>query len=424
MTMPKNKTTSSVLAVAVLAFAATAATPQVKAAEACTEVKVMASAGPESDVVAKYAKEDFEKSTRIAANIDTVARDIQAQRETAEFVDDAGQYDVIFTSGEDKLWAGRAHTVDMRNFLPASDIAKLLPQLRDLATMDDGKLMAIPQYWNAPMYFYRKDLFNDPKNKSDFKTKYGYDLGPPQTWDQLADIADFFNRPPNLYGGFVDGIAWASLYDYYNVLFGLGGALSNLKDNTLLLDSPQSVKALSIIQRLSKVSPPGFQTQSFFEADKLMQGGKLAAYWNWSYIWTTLAKSPDKYAMASTPGPGIMAGGFWWAVPQKAPHPECARKFISWLLSDDFQIKQMLATGNPPATTSVANNQEATSKIPDFGAYLVTGEKIKLENVSWARELGEGVSSAVADVQSGKKTPEQAADWLQNVKFKGRKPIE
>ena len=44
--------------------------------------------------------------------------------------------------------------------------------------MDDGKLMAIPQYWNAPMYFYRKDLFSDSKNKSDFKAKYGYDLAP------------------------------------------------------------------------------------------------------------------------------------------------------------------------------------------------------------------------------------------------------
>jgi hypothetical protein len=30
----------------------------------------------------------------------------------------------------------------------------------------------------------------------------------------------------------------------------------------------------------------------------------------------------------------------------------------------------------------------------------------------------------MSDVVSGKKTPEEAADWLQNVKFKGRKPLE
>ncbi len=415
------------LAIAAAALTSTAmmSASQAYAADACTEVKVMASAGPESDVVAKYAKQDFEKATGITATIDTVARDVQAQRESAEFVGDAGEYDVIFIAGgEDKLWVGRAHSVDMRKFADPSDIAKLDPHLKDLATMDDGKLMAVPQYWNAPMYFYRKDLFEDPKNKSDFKAKYGYELGVPANWDQLVDMADFFNRPPNLYGGFVDGIAWASVYDYYNVLFGNGGELSNTKDNTLLLNSPESVKALTIIQKLSKIAPPGYQTQSFFDADKLMQAGKLAAYWNWSYIWAALSKSPEKYAMASTPGPGIWAGGFWWAVPEKAPHPECAKKFISWMLSDDFQTKQMLATGNPAATTSVQNNKDATAKIPSFDAYLTTAKKIKLGNVTWARELGEGVSSAVADVQSGKKTPQEAADWLQNVKFKGRKPIE
>ena len=86
------------------------------------------------------------------------------------------------------------------------------------------KLMAVPQYWNAPMYFYRKDLFEDPKNNGCFQGSYGATNSPFQPiGTQLVDIADFFNRPPNLYGGFVDGIAWASVYDYYNVLFGNGG---------------------------------------------------------------------------------------------------------------------------------------------------------------------------------------------------------
>ena len=38
--------------------------------------------------------------------------------ESAEFVGDlTGEYDVIFIAGgEDKLWVGRAHSVDMRKF--------------------------------------------------------------------------------------------------------------------------------------------------------------------------------------------------------------------------------------------------------------------------------------------------------------------
>ncbi len=135
-----------------------------------------------------------------------------------------------------------------------------------------------------------------------------------------------------------------------------------------------------------------------------MLGGKLAAYSNWSYIWATLSKSPDKYGMAAMPGSGIFTGGFWWAVSDKAPHPECARKLISWMLDDDFQTKQMLATGNPPATISVMNNSEATGKIPAFDAYLASADRTRIVDVAWARELGDGISTAMSDVASGKKT--------------------
>ena len=41
---------------------------------------------------------------------------------------------------------------------------------------------------------YRRDLFDDPKEKAAFKGKYGYDLAAPATYDQLRDIAEFFTR--------------------------------------------------------------------------------------------------------------------------------------------------------------------------------------------------------------------------------------
>jgi multiple sugar transport system substrate-binding protein len=408
-----------------LASALVAAAPRAHAQDACTEVRVMATAGPEAEFAAKTAKEDFEKATGIKVVFDTVSRDIQAQRATSEFVSSSGQYDVVFVGNQDKLWIGRAHSVDMNKFLPASDVAKLIPQIRALATTDDGKLVAIPQYWNTTMYFYRKDLFLDPQNKTQFRAKYGYDLAPPATWEQVVDIAEFFNRPPQLYGTFISGVSWASIFDYYKILFGVGGEPSDLKSNTMRLDSPQSVKTLSIIQRLAKMSPPGFRTQSFFDADKLMLGGKLAAYTDFSYIWATLSKTPDKYAMAPMPGPGsALAAGFWWAVPEKAPHLDCARKLLSWMLSDGYQTRQMLAMGNPPSTSSVMNDKDATSKIASFDAYVTTAGRLKIVNVSWAHEMGDGIASAMADVISDKKTPEEAAKWLQTVKFQGRKPLE
>ncbi len=52
-------------------------------------------------------------------------------------------------------------------------------------------------------YVYRWDLFNDPKEKANFASKYGEPLEFPKTWEKQAKIAEFFTRPnanPPLYG--------------------------------------------------------------------------------------------------------------------------------------------------------------------------------------------------------------------------------
>ncbi len=42
---------------------------------------------------------------------------------------------------------------------------------------------------------YRKDLFEDPKEKEAFKAKYGRDLAVPQTYQEAKEVAEFFTVP-------------------------------------------------------------------------------------------------------------------------------------------------------------------------------------------------------------------------------------
>src|SRR5882724_8475520 len=55
-----------------------------------------------------------------------------------------------------------------------------------------------PNYWALPAmgdvvgWTYRKDWFSRPELQKEFKAKYGWDLGPPKTYDQLKQIAEFF----------------------------------------------------------------------------------------------------------------------------------------------------------------------------------------------------------------------------------------
>ncbi len=56
-----------------------------------------------------------------------------------------------------------------------------------------------PNYWalaramgDVVGWTYRKDWFSNPDLQAEFKTKYGWDLAPPATFDQLKQIAEFF----------------------------------------------------------------------------------------------------------------------------------------------------------------------------------------------------------------------------------------
>jgi len=44
-------------------------------------------------------------------------------------------------------------------------------------------------------WVYRSDLLGDGAEQSGFKAKYGWDLAPPKTWDQHAQVAEWFHRP-------------------------------------------------------------------------------------------------------------------------------------------------------------------------------------------------------------------------------------
>jgi glycerol transport system substrate-binding protein len=74
--------------------------------------------------------------------------------------------------------------------LPTLDVDDFIG--KSFTTGPDGKLYQLPDQQFANLYWFRYDWFNDEKNKSDFKAKYGYDLGVPVNWSAYEDIAEFF----------------------------------------------------------------------------------------------------------------------------------------------------------------------------------------------------------------------------------------
>src|SRR5260370_11278760 len=98
------------------------------------------------------------------------------------------------------------------------------------------------------MLFYRKDLFNNPTEQANFKAKYGHDLTPPTSYDQMYQIAEVFNRPPNMYGFFIGGVDWSVYLDDTYFVYGLGGNDGRANSNDVLLHSGHPKQAINMLR--------------------------------------------------------------------------------------------------------------------------------------------------------------------------------
>jgi multiple sugar transport system substrate-binding protein len=409
-------------AIAVLATACSNGTTTTTSSSAKV-VRVLAVAGPETDALIKYAP-DFEKSTGITASIERVARPLWGQRKARELIENAGLYDVVMTGGgDDNLWVKyKAHVRDLSKLLPAADVDQLI--LKDKFTYN-GKLVGIPQYYNFPMLFYRKDLFNNPTEQANFKAKYGHDLAPPTSYDEMYQQAEFFNRPPNLYGFFIGGVDWSVYLDDTYFVYGLGGNYGDPTSNQLTLNSPQQKQAMNWLVKFSKFNPPGWQTENFFDGDQLVQNGKVAMYQNWFYIWKTFQqKMPDKIGMAPLAGKGAHLGAFVATIPDAAPEPNNGAKFIQWMMGATYQKQQAIETGDLPIRKDVIQDPEVRKALVGIEQFEKVLPNLQYNQTTWVGELSAGVSEAIAKALKGDLSPDAACDWLQNQKFSGRKAIE
>ena len=69
----------------------------------------------------------------------------------------------------------------MTKLIPADEIAKFVPANIAASTVG-GKLVMLPRaQFDVSALYYQKNLYTDDAKKAAFKTKYGYDLAPPDT---------------------------------------------------------------------------------------------------------------------------------------------------------------------------------------------------------------------------------------------------
>ena len=239
------------------------------------------------------------------------------------------------------------------------ELQKIAPTYRDNQMKVDGKIYGFPDDGDVFILYYRKDLFEDPKNKEEFKAKYGYDLAPPKTWKEYDEIEKFLTEKyaPKIYGaGQFRQPAYSQLL--FQERFRVeGGKFFDPKTMKATVNSDIGVKVFDDMRAENKFMPPGVETWGFVEAsdcvpqrryrhDHLLaavrplcrglSGGEKAL------SWVPQSKIVDKVGYALPPGGRPqLALGFSLSVSSKSKNKEAAYLFIQWLNSEDESVERV-----------------------------------------------------------------------------------
>ena len=125
-------------------------------------------------------------------------------------------------------------------------------------------------------FFYRGDLFEDPKEKAAYSDKYGRELRVPETWDEHNDISKFFTRPDKQLYGDIATLApfWCAVN--WNQRFVCSAAPNNLyfkADGSANVNTPAGVQAFAELLRSLDYHEPGSLEKDWIAQYKVLGAG-------------------------------------------------------------------------------------------------------------------------------------------------------
>ena len=342
---------------------------------------------------------------------------------------------------------------------------------KSFTTGSDGKLYQLPDQQFANLYWFRKDWFDRPELKKQFKDKYGYELGVPVNWSAYEDIAEFFTvhvkeidgvrvyghmdygkKDPSLGWRFTD--AWLSMagagdagipnglpVDEWGIRVEGCRPVGSSVERGGATNSPAAVYSLTkYIDWLKKYAPPEAAGMSFSEAGPIPAQGAVAQQIFWYTAFTADMAKPGtpvvdnngnpKWRMAPSPHGAYWAKGMKrgyqdvgsWTLMKSTP---VDRRKAAWLYAQFVTSKTVSLkkthVGLTPIRESDIWHESFTDRAPKLGG-LVEFYRSPLR-IQWT-PTGTNVPDYpklarlwwlnIADAVTGVKSPQEAMDSLAN----------
>ena len=382
---------------------------------------------------------EWEELTGISVHVNEIPFEELFTKQMLEHQAGSGAYDVMLVGPSwvaDMARAGALEPLDpyIEKYGVASEFEDIAPAFKDWMTYD-GKTYGLVIDGDVHLLYYRKDIFSDPKNQEEFKAKYGYDLGPPQTWKAFGEICQFISDKyaPETYGAGLINTGYMHFF-FSERLRTYGGKFFDPETMKATVNSPEAVQALTDMVDQLKCQPPGVETWGFGESLSALNSGEIAMTITWPPVarwaqginadeqalsWVPESQVIDEIGYALPPGGHPeLASGFLLAVSPDSKNKEAAYLYIQWLHSKQESLKNVMRPLGlrDPFRISHYESPEFRNLWPTAGEYLDIlkrgGEQgyadlAILETYKYWDSMGRAVTAAI-----GGKDPKQALDDL------------
>jgi multiple sugar transport system substrate-binding protein len=339
----------------------------------------------------------FEELTGVKVKVVEITGGEEFSKLIAEHLAGGGAFDCGHVAPwwmPDMVSAGALVPLDdyMQKHLNKADLEDYLPIYKTIATWG-GKYYGLFDDGDTLLWYYRKDLFEDAQHQAGFKSKYGRDLGNPQTYDfqQMLDAATYFTEVGGgkTFGlGLLNGgLNWNWFQPWLRMN---GGTFFDAETMKPGINSPAAVKTIEQALAAKKQMPPGAEQ---FDAVTLFTAylkGELAmsSFWpplgRWaeaygarpkqlSFVPETQIAGKTGYAMLPG-GFTEMAAGFFLSVWANSKKKDLSYLFIQWLTSPEVSLERVMLPYalRDPYRISHVESQQFRSAWPNAPAYLDT----------------------------------------------------
>ena len=322
---------------------------------------------------------------------------------------------------------GNIHA-DLNDLLPQSVLADYTPLILEHSTVS-GRLVQLPRHSDVSNMYYIKSLYENDENKSKFKAEYGYDLNPPDTWDQVTDQAIFFSNPPDFYGTQYVGKEEAIAGRFYELVIANGGQLFD-DDYRPIFNDASGIESLEWFITLynAKAVPEGVLNYLWDSTGLGFASGTIALNLDWAG-WAGFFNDPANSKVAGDIGvvrAPMGSGGKrtgWsgshsFSVTEACPDKEMAASFVWALTSEKAQMIEARGGLSPtrPAVWDMII-EEKKSEGDDFMLMIFSTFKTSLAEDAFTPPLIpewiEFTNVLYPELQAailGDKTPQQALD--------------